>query len=128
LRGGRTILVVDDDPFTLRMMDRALTGRSHEVVVTTDPAEALRIVDARGDDLGLVVLDVVMPSMMGPELGRQIALRRPHLPQLFISGFAPQPVSNEGSVEFLQKPFSSGELLGRVESMLGEMAQAERAR
>jgi two-component system cell cycle sensor histidine kinase/response regulator CckA len=83
--------------------------------------EALDLVQQRGSEIGVIILDVLMPVMTGPELGRRFVDLQVAAKLLFISGFAPEnlPPDADRAAEFLQKPFSSSDLLQRVERLLG---------
>ncbi len=115
---GKTILVVDDDPYMRRMMDRTLRRGHHAVLLAASGAEALRLAAEHRSDIGVVILDVVMPGMTGPETARHLA-RECAAKQLFMSGFAPEELPpDEDVMEFLQKPFSGVDLLARVRRLL----------
>ncbi len=71
----------------------------------------------------LVVSDVVMPSMGGPDLIRHLRLERPHVKVLFVSGYTDDAIVRQGvlepGVEFLQKPFALTTLARRIRDILG---------
>jgi two-component system cell cycle sensor histidine kinase/response regulator CckA len=85
-------------------------------LVAEGASSALDIVQQHGSEIGVIVLDVLMPIMSGPELGRRFAELEVAAKVLFISGFAPEnlPPDVDPAAEFLQKPFSSSDLLQRV--------------
>jgi len=105
------VLVVDDEPLIGKSVSRML-GRAHEVVVVTDPRQALARLLA-GERFDLVLCDLMMPDMNGMELAREVERRRPGgtEPFVFITGGAFTP----GAQEFLersgrahiQKPFEA---------------------
>jgi signal transduction histidine kinase len=116
---GKAILVVDDDPFIRRMMDRTLRRGRHEVLLASSGADALRLAEEYGTGIGVVILDVLMPGMTGPETARRLAEQCLGAKHLFMSGFTPGqlPTGTEAS-DFLQKPFSSVDLLAKVGRLL----------
>jgi len=118
---GRAILVVDDDPFIRRMMARILVREHYAVLVASNGDEALALASQHDPDIGVVILDVLMPGMTGPELGRRLAQQYPAVRQIFMSGYAPEnlPVETNVGTDFLQKPFSSVDLIARVQRILG---------
>jgi signal transduction histidine kinase len=118
--GGKGVMVVDDDPFVRRMIRRTLERGGHHVFMAEGAAEALDLVQRHGAEIGVIILDVLMPVMTGPELGRRFAELQVGAKLLFVSGFAPEnlPADADRAAEFLQKPFSSSDLLQRVQRLL----------
>ena len=112
-RGTESILVVDDDPQTRRFMAKSLERLGYHILEAQDPDRALSI--ALKSSVHLVVADVVLPKMSGPSLAHSIAIGKPDLRYLFVSGKAPAEITLElapGDREpaFLMKPFSPNEL------------------
>jgi len=113
------ILAIDDDPAQLRMIELALSGASYEPFTATSGEEGLRrLLDIRPD---LVILDVIMPGMDGWETCyriRQIST----VPIVFLT--AKYTVEDKvsglqiGADDYVIKPFTSGELIARVEAVL----------
>jgi CheY-like chemotaxis protein len=103
-----TVLVVDDEDLIRFSVRAFLEQRGLSVVDTTSPTEAIRIAEELGDNLALLVTDVVMPGMLGTELARLLKANHPNLDIIFMSGYA---AGGTGYAEFpssklLQKPFS----------------------
>ena len=124
LAGGKeTILVVDDDERVRSILRRTLAGRGYAVLAAEHGAEALRIAEAEGSAIDLVVTDIVMPGMDGRELGRRLRdLRSEIRGTVYISGYAPQVVDGIGSLGersiFVHKPFSTNTILEAVRTLL----------
>jgi signal transduction histidine kinase/CheY-like chemotaxis protein len=118
--GGKAVLVVDDDAIVRQTIRRTLERAGHSVLMAEGAPEALELVARHGSAIGVIILDVLMPVMTGPELGRRFADLQVSAKVLFISGFAPEnlPLDAGPSAEFLQKPFSSSDLLQRVRRLL----------
>jgi two-component system cell cycle sensor histidine kinase/response regulator CckA len=121
--GGRVLLVVDED--TVRAVaERALVRQGYEVTTASDGEvglEALVRAIGAGEEFDLVVSDVVMPSMDGPAMAREIRERRPQLPVLFMSGYAEEQLRREIDIPnmyFLAKPFSVAQICSAVEYVL----------
>ncbi len=119
--GSERILLVEDDPVLRRMTLAALRKLGYTVTAAADAAEALSIVeaDARFD---LLVTDVVMPGMSGRDLAERLARRIRGIRILFVSGYGSDTVglgSAIDSTNFLQKPYSLGELTQRIRKLLG---------
>lgn len=114
IKGGKAVLVVDDDPLMLQMITKILSRDGYEIIAASSGQEALAALDARGT-VDLLVTDVSMPEMTGPQLASRIRERLPQLPVLFETGFSDmlfddRPELDERSA-FLEKPFTSRGLL-----------------
>ncbi len=121
--GGRVLLVEDED--TVRAVaERALVRQGYEVTTASDGEdglEALGRMIAAGEEFDLVLSDVVMPSMDGPAMAREIRALRPELPVLFMSGYAEEQLRREIDIPnmyFLAKPFSVAQICTAVEDVL----------
>ena len=112
LWGSGTVLLVEDEPMVRTVAERALTRHGYSVVTANNGFEALEILD-RGEEIALLISDVVMPEMDGPTMVREARKTRPDLPILFMSGYAEEQLRNSidiDKVAFLPKPFSVQEL------------------
>jgi CheY-like chemotaxis protein len=113
-RGTETILVVEDDPALAAAARRMLEGLGYSVVATSAPLEALEHVERLGSGIDLLLTDVVMPALTGPELARRARALNPGLRILYMSAF-----SAGVQVEPLMlKPFTGQELATRVREVL----------
>jgi len=117
--GGRVLLVEDED--TVRAVaERALVRQGYEVTTAADGEEGLEAISS-GGQFDLVVSDVVMPSMDGPAMAREIRALKPDLPFLFMSGYAEEHLRREidiPNMHFLAKPFSVQQIAEAVEKVL----------
>ena len=120
--GDETVLLVEDDAVVRDISRRVLEGCGYRVMVARDGAHAIELVRAATEPIELMVTDVVMPRMSGPELLEVLRLVRPGLRVLFVSGYADQAVLPEGVLEggipFLQKPFKPETLARAVRSAI----------
>ena len=109
------ILAVDDDPVVLRYVRDALSRAGYALVVTTDPDEALRIVES--DRPRLVLLDLMLPGSDGIELMKSI-LDIADVPVIFLSAYGRDEIIarafEAGATDYMVKPFSPTELVARV--------------
>ena len=123
-RGHETILVVEDEEAVRTIIAAMLRRQGYTVVDAASPLAACELFDRHGDDVDLLVTDVVMPVMNGPALAQRLVAIRPSLRVLFISGYAgmPSPEVHHPNVGFLSKPFQSAVLAARVREMLGRPA------
>ena len=110
-----TILVVDDDEHICAMAEDALVSMGYVVFVTGDPQRAIRI--AREQPVDLLLSDVVMPIMRGPELADHIQAVRPTTKVLLMSGYLTADVAPTGRA-FMAKPFTLDDLARRVRETL----------
>jgi DNA-binding NtrC family response regulator len=120
--GTPRVLVVDDEPGIVRIVTRLLEDNGYEVIAAASPREALAKVDG-GQPVDVVVSDVVMPEMSGPELVRQVQEHAPSTAAVLMSGYTGAGTLPE-SIPFLTKPFSAAELLAIVRQVLQESKAA----
>jgi two-component system cell cycle sensor histidine kinase/response regulator CckA len=121
---GATVLVVDDEPAVRNVAGRSLKRAGHEVLAAASGEEALELARERGNRIDLVLLDLVMPGLSGPETLVQLEVLVPGIKVVATSGYAEgQAAARFGSgrhVHFLQKPYRPDELLAVVREALGE--------
>ena len=118
-RERERILVVDDDPQTLRHVRDALARAGYEPIVTGDPQEALSLVEA--NDPHLVLLDLMLPGTDGIELMGNI-LDMADVPVIFLSAYGQEETIarafENGTDDYVVKPFSPTELVARIKAAL----------
>ena len=126
---GETILIVEDEPAVRQMASRALRDYGYRVLEASHGREALEILERDDDRVRLLLTDVVMPEIDGPELARRAGSRRPDLPVLFMSGYTDDEIVRRGLLEkeqpFLQKPFTPEALSEHIERLLKGRRVAE---
>ncbi|HEX6324041.1 MAG TPA: PAS domain S-box protein [Vicinamibacterales bacterium] len=118
--GAEVILIVEDDTGVRTMIRRVLEPCGYAVIEAQDVDHALALA---GEDrpIDLLLTDVIMPGLNGPDLAQRIVARRPGLKVLYVSGFANALLSKRGAtsrVTFLSKPFTPSALAARVRSCL----------
>ena len=115
---GRTILVVEDNEMVREMVREMLEGYGYMVLMAADPGRAIEIASENRIRIDLLVSDVVMPGMNGPELYEQLIVQMPNLRVVYISGYPMNPSIRGGTLEeavnYLQKPFTAEALLERI--------------
>ena len=108
------ILVVDDDPRILAGTSQALIAAGYEVIAALNGVAALRILNAE-PSIDLLVTDVMMPEMNGPELAQKAKAARPGISVIFVSGDVGDiPKVEFGVHELLAKPFTGVALIDAV--------------
>ncbi len=117
----RLILLVEDTAIVREQLARYLEWHGFDLLVASDGAEALKLAIQQLDDIDLIVTDVVMPKMTGPELINELKKDRDDLPFLYMSGYTETALANEGVPleRFIPKPFKPNELVERIEQLLG---------
>lgn len=117
-----TILVVEDRSDVLILVADLLRGAGYRVLEAPSPAVGISYAERSANSIDLVLTDVAMPGMRGPELARRLRALRPGLKIIFMTGFPDQmdlvreKVSLDSAV--IQKPFGPEELLSTVEALL----------
>ncbi|HJL17306.1 MAG TPA: ATP-binding protein [Sandaracinaceae bacterium LLY-WYZ-13_1] len=118
---SETILVVEDEDQVRGVLLRVLGQTGYRVLSAERPARALELASQLGDEIDLVITDVLMPEMNGPELAQAIRAHSPRSKLLFISGYTDGELRNLMDVEsapFLQKPFGPDQIRTTVRRLL----------
>jgi CheY-like chemotaxis protein len=120
-RGSETILVVEDEPSVRRLAVLGLRSNGYQVLEAANAAEALRVA-ATEHGIALVVSDVIMPGMRGPELASRLSKVRPKAKVVLTSGHADAPEAFRDAdgrlIPFLAKPFTPDRLAHKVRAVL----------
>ena len=121
-RGEETILLVEDEQALREVTRRILTGAGYRVIVAANGPEALETADTHSGPIDLVLSDVIMPQMPGPQMVAQLLAQRPSVRVLLMSGFA-QPILDAGGhldegMTLIEKPFSGPTLLAKIAQIL----------
>jgi PAS domain S-box-containing protein len=115
------ILLAEDEPRVRLLTQRVLEARGYRVLSATDGQVALQLASDPALTLDLLVTDVVMPGMSGPDLARRLRESRPGLPVVYMSGYADQGLAHEAAATggaFLSKPFEMEALERLVQAAL----------
>jgi DNA-binding NtrC family response regulator len=119
---------VEDEASVRQASRHFLMQSGYHVLEAKDGEDALRVSQDHTGPIHLMVADVVMPRMGGPQLADRLADERPDMKVLFVSGYAEKMVLQSGKIDlnsrFLRKPFSLSMLAGKVREVL----QASEAR
>jgi len=113
-----TILAVEDEPSVLVVVRITLERAGYEVLTATSAQQAIAISIEHADSIQLLVLDVIMPELSGPQLRERLLhhLGKPDIPTVFTSGYP--DVFCEPDLAILQKPFTGADLLDSVQRAL----------
>jgi PAS domain S-box-containing protein len=122
------ILLAEDEPAVRDFAKRALERAGYTVLPARDADDALRASRGWNDSIDVLVTDVVMPGMHGPELAYRIRQERPAIGILYISGYAEDAVASGGEFStpggFLPKPFSSDALIRAIKRAIGASGES----
>ena len=116
--GNETVLVVEDEHAVRGVTVRLLRGLGYRVLEAASGREALALAERHDGPLDLLVTDVNMPGMGGPELASRLLALRPETPVLFVSGRQDELSLGDHEAAFLQKPFSTKDLGRAVRTAL----------
>ncbi len=127
--GARRVLVADDQPIVRKLTERMLRELGYEVVGASDGEEALRAFEHEPNAFDLVVLDVMMPKLRGPEALLRMRAIRPDLKAVFVSGYAgppsePSGPDGEATLRVLQKPFTAQQLADELRRVAGSAGES----
>jgi PAS domain S-box-containing protein len=127
--GDGVILLVDDDADVRTVAAAMLEAAGYEVVEAGSGATALDCLDRHRSRIALMIADIAMPGMSGIELATAARRSRPHLPILFVTGFAGAalPPDMASPEQLLRKPFRAAELSARVAALLADHGAERRA-
>jgi nitrogen-specific signal transduction histidine kinase len=124
LKGSETILVVDDEEEVRNLVSEMLRFQGYKVLEAPNASNALVIFEKYCTSVDLILTDVVMPQMSGPELMEKLHASYPDVKVLFMSGYTDNVVVKHGLLSeegnFIQKPFSSALLIQKVRTILDQ--------
>ena len=124
LNGTQTVLFVDDEDLILKMGETILSAYGYQVLTATSAQKALEILNKDNGPIDLIVTDLVMPGMTGRQLIEHIQESWPEKRILCTSGYV-WPPGQEHDRAYLQKPFTSQQLLTKVKQALAEECRSE---
>lgn len=123
-QSAATILLAEDEESVRTVAKLILERQGYAVIAAPDGDEALALFDEHGDNVAMLVTDIMMPRMGGRELAEAVLERRPELPVLFISGYPDDAAIGDGfsdaPVFFLSKPFTPRELTAQIREAMGD--------
>lgn len=117
--GSETVLVAEDEEMVRAVLVRVLANAGYEVLVAKNGVEAVQLFKQRAGKVPLVILDVIMPKLNGPEAAELIRTARPDVRVLFTSGYTDAALAGQDDSELLlQKPFEPDRLLRTIRELL----------
>lgn len=121
-QGSETLLVVEDEPAFRDLLRDTLQSRGYRVLIAANGVDALQIAERYADSIRLLITDVIMPQMSGPELARSLRKMRHNINVVYISGYTDDKVgdiSSSSELILIQKPFYMDDLIRKIEEILG---------
>ena len=128
-RPRTTVLIAEDEDAVRELASEFLKSAGYKVIAAKDGTEALAIAERSGEAVHVLVTDVVMPGMRGPELAKRLKRLRAGVRIIYISGYLEYNRGSEDFLEegfFLQKPFSRDTLLSKVGEALRKVPAKQR--
>ena len=120
--GTETILVVEDEEMVRNLVCQSLVAHGYHIIEAKSPVEALRLATEMSEPIHLLLTDVIMPRLNGPELYQKITVVQPEVKVLYMSGYTDNVIVEQGiphdGTNFLQKPFTIQALAEKIKSVL----------
>jgi DNA-binding NtrC family response regulator len=113
--GSKQVLLAEDEPMVRNLMQQLLSSWGHRVFSACNGREAMEIAEEHKGPIDLLVSDVTMPEMDGPELAEKLKAKRPRLRVILLSGYSHTEIVLQRGWIFIQKPFQLQELRAAVE-------------
>ncbi len=124
--GTETILVAEDDPTLRKLFLEVLGSAGYRIIMAENGREAVRMFEEHREEIGLTLLDIIMPGMNGKEVADEIRRARPHMRILFTSGYAVDIMGTRTAIgpdeDFIMKPVGPRELLRKIRQSLNRPA------
>jgi PAS domain S-box-containing protein len=123
---GETLLLVEDEEAIRDVTERILTRAGYRVIAATGGLDAVALAGGHDGEIQLLITDVVMPAMPGPEVAERVCRIRPGVEVLYMSGYARSVLASRGKLapdaNLIEKPFSAAALVEKVGQLLsGEL-------
>ena len=121
-RGDETILIVEDEDGVRKLTRKILSKQGYKILEAASGGDALLLCEQMDEPVHLLLSDVVMPGINGPELARRIKTLSPGMKVLFMSGYADRTIFQSGILDekafFIQKPFSARDLVEKIQKVI----------
>jgi two-component system, cell cycle sensor histidine kinase and response regulator CckA len=125
-KGAETILLIEDEELVRNLTRKVLESHNYKVLEAPDGGAALLVSDIHTGSIDLLLTDVIMPGISGPEAAARLKRLRPKMKVLYMSGYMDNTIVQQGVVEdgvnLIRKPFSPGGLLQQVREALDKTA------
>ena len=126
-----TVLVAEDEEIVRELVCDVLSEQGYNVLCAVDGHDALRIASEFDGCIHLLVTDVIMPHMNGPELAERLSAARPEMKVLYVSGYSDNDLGDhrvlDETIDLLQKPFTPQTLTSKIRDVIQDRTHAARA-
>ncbi|MGI8819820.1 MAG: ATP-binding protein [Chthoniobacterales bacterium] len=126
-----TVLVVEDEEIVRELVCNVLSEQGYNVLCAADGPDAIRLSSTFEGRIHLLITDVIMPHMNGPELAERLSAVRPEMRILYVSGYSDNDIGDHGvldtRIDLLQKPFRPEALARKTREVIEERSPAESA-
>ena len=123
---AETLLVVEDEPAFRDSLREGLQSKGYKVLVASNGVDALQVAEQHKGPIRVLITDVIMPQMSGPELAKSLTKVRQNTDVLYMSGYADDKVAHisqsDGELTLIQKPFYIDELVSKIQQILAAQA------
>ncbi len=123
LTGTGTILVVEDEDPVRLFSTRALRNKGYKIFEANSGEAALEVINQNGNEINLIISDVVMPGISGPEMVERVIKTHPHIKVIFVSGYGEdafyQKYGSNREFNFLPKPYTLNQIAEKVKEIIG---------
>lgn len=120
--GVETVLLVEDETDVRDLVADTLRTYGYQVLEADKPEKGLALAATHQEPIHLLVTDVIMPQMRGPEVAKRVAVLHPQVKVLYMSGYTNQTIAHHGVLQpgqfFLQKPFNLNDLMHKIRKIL----------
>ena len=121
-KGTETVLVVDDDPLALDLIELTLTPLGYKVLLASSGEEALQVAENREEKIDLLLTDMILTGITGLDLVKQFVNRYPKTKVMFMSGYMCPSIAHQdvalSEKAFVLKPFTTNTLATKMRSVL----------
>src|SRR5258708_37209167 len=121
-KSSETVLLAEDEAAFRDLLREGLHAAGYEVLVGENGVDAMRVAEQHPGPISVLITDVIMPQMSGPELARRLKETRQELQVLYMSGYTDDKLGNlsepDSDLALLQKPFYTNELVERIRELL----------
>lgn len=128
IQGNETLLIVEDEESVLEYVSESLAEYGYEIMGAINPVEAINIYRNRKSHIDMIISDVIMPHMSGPEMVRKLRVDAPDLKILFMSGYTESMIGKHGvldqEIHYIQKPFGPNEIARKIRETLDQQVKA----